>query len=97
MKQRALSVLTALLLTVVVTHAAENATQTAGPAAKPTLSTAQTGDQVVYTVQTPAETQHEMVLVPAGEFIMGADDKMPNQQPRHTTFLNPQCQDRCRV
>ena len=39
-------------------------------------------------VETPAGTQHEMVLVPAGEFIMGADDGLPHEQPRHTVFLD---------
>ena len=40
------------------------------------------------TATTPAGTQHEMILVPAGAFIMGSEDGEPNEDPQHTVFLN---------
>jgi len=40
------------------------------------------------TVTTPAGTQHEMVLVPAGEFAMGSDRGRGDEQPVHTVYLD---------
>jgi formylglycine-generating enzyme required for sulfatase activity len=39
-------------------------------------------------MHTPADTQHEMVRVPAGGFIMGTDEATEHEQPQHTSFLN---------
>ena len=40
------------------------------------------------TVTTPAGTQHEVVLVPAGEFTMGSDAGREDEQPVHTVYLD---------
>ena len=44
-------------------------------------------DQQKITVTTSAGTTHEMVLVPAGEFIMGSNDGEDNEKPVHTVYL----------
>ena len=38
-------------------------------------------------VQTPAGTIHEMVLIPAGKFVMGYDGSDENQKPAHAVSL----------
>ncbi|MFA6109846.1 MAG: SUMF1/EgtB/PvdO family nonheme iron enzyme [Candidatus Latescibacterota bacterium] len=40
------------------------------------------------TVLTPAGTTHQVVLVPAGEFTMGANDGSPWEAPMHTVYLD---------
>jgi formylglycine-generating enzyme required for sulfatase activity len=48
--------------------------------------------QTVYdpllTVITPADSQHELVLVPEGAFMMGSDDEEIDEQPVHTVTLS---------
>lgn len=70
--------------------AEESTLETAAPetptAPDPETDTAGLGAPFLWT--TPAATQHEMVLVPAGAFIMGSDDGDADEQPVHAVELD---------
>ena len=46
------------------------------------------GGQEKLVLKTPADTEHQMVLVPAGEFIMGSDRGEADEGPEHVVHLN---------
>lgn len=43
------------------------------------------------------EKPNEMVLIPAGEFTMGSNDRLPDEGPQHTVFLDAYWLDRYEV
>jgi formylglycine-generating enzyme required for sulfatase activity/plastocyanin len=45
----------------------------------------------------PPQPPKEMALIPAGEFVMGADDRLPNEKPRRTVKLPAFWMDRAEV
>lgn len=45
-------------------------------------------DPVVFQFDTPPGSTQQMVLVPAGPFLMGADDRLSNQAPQRTVTLD---------
>jgi formylglycine-generating enzyme required for sulfatase activity/plastocyanin len=62
------------------------------PAIRKTIRVGRNDMELKFELQTwtpiaPPQPPKEMVLIPAGQFIMGADDRRPNEKPRRTVKL----------